>query len=92
MILSKKQLEQISQKNRDELLMILYSIEDELAYKCKNISETINYIQDNYIKEKVNYKDRVELATNFLKDHDYLIEEEEWLLGLLEGKHDGSTY
>ena len=92
MILTKTQLSQITQENREKLLHALYSIEDNLCYECKNVSETINYIQDKYISNKVNYKDRVELATNYLKDHDYLIEEEEWLLGLLEGNHNGSTY
>ena len=92
MILTKKQLSQLRKETMDELLYILYSIEDQLGYECKNISQTINYIQKEYISEKINYKDRVERAINYLKDNDYLIEEEEWLLGLLEGKHNGNTY
>ena len=92
MMLSKKQLQELSQETREELLMVLYSIEDELCYKCKNVTNTIEYIQDRYIGEKVNYKTRNELAINFLKGHDCLIEKKEWLLGLLEGKHNGTTY
>lgn len=92
MILTKKQLAKITDKQRDELLNVLYGIEDRLNYKCKNISKTINYIQNTYIQSKVTYKDRVELAINYLKENDYLIEEEQWLLDLLEGKHNGNTY
>lgn len=92
MILTKKQLSQLRKQTIDELLSILYTIEDQLCYECKNVSQTINYIQKEYISEKLSYKDRVERAINYLKYNDYLIEEEEWLLDLLEGKHDGNTY
>lgn len=87
MILSKKQLLKISEENRMELLSLLYSIEDELNYECGNVSKTIDYIQNTYLKKpKNNYKDKVEKAIDFLKNHDYLIEEEEYLLSILEGK------
>lgn len=46
MILDKEQLKQLSVKTRSDLLMVLYGIEDELDYECEDISETINYLQE----------------------------------------------
>lgn len=50
MILTKRQLSQLKKETIDELLYILYSIEDQLCYECKNVSQTINYIQKEYIR------------------------------------------
>lgn len=49
MILTKKQLSELRKETIDELLNILYTIENQLCYKCKNVSKTINYIQNKYI-------------------------------------------
>ena len=46
MILDKEQLKQLSVKTRSDLLMVLYGIEDELDYECEDISETINFLQE----------------------------------------------
>ena len=46
MILDKEKLKQLSGKTRSDLLMVLYGIEDELDYECEDISETINYLQE----------------------------------------------
>ena len=51
LMLSKKQLSKLSEKQLEDLLIVLYSIEDTLDYKCKNVSDTINYIQRTYCKE-----------------------------------------
>ena len=45
MILNIEQLEQLRKKTKQDLLMILYEIEDDLDYNCNDISETINYLQ-----------------------------------------------
>ena len=47
MILSERQIAQLDKQTREKLLLVLYTIEDELQYKCKNVSKTINYIQQN---------------------------------------------
>ena len=46
MILDKEQLKQLSVKTKTDLLMVLYEIEDELDYECEDISETMNYLQE----------------------------------------------
>lgn len=45
MIITKKQIDSLSKSAKMELLFTLYEIEDELGYKCKNISKVINYLQ-----------------------------------------------
>lgn len=46
MILTKTQISKLTKETRRELLFTLYKIEDELAYNCKDVSKTINYIQE----------------------------------------------
>ena len=45
MILTEKQIANLSQKAREQLLKTLYNVEDELLYKCKKVSNTIDYLQ-----------------------------------------------
>lgn len=45
MILTIEQLEQLRNKTKQELLMLLYEIEDDLDYNCKEVSDTLNYLQ-----------------------------------------------
>lgn len=45
MTITKKQIDSLSEATRLEMLFTLYRIEDELEYKCKSISKTINYLQ-----------------------------------------------
>lgn len=45
MIITKKQLDSLSEDTRLEMLFTLYRVEDELGYKCKSISKAINYLQ-----------------------------------------------
>jgi hypothetical protein len=45
MILTLYQLNTLSAKTRAELLDTLYKVEDELEYKCKKVSNTIDYLQ-----------------------------------------------
>ena len=47
MIIKEKQIKQLKRDTKEKLLEILYIIEDELGYKCKKISNTIDYLQDN---------------------------------------------
>lgn len=46
MILSKEQIAELSENTRSDLLEVLWIIEDELQYECKDITETINYLQE----------------------------------------------
>lgn len=46
MVLTKTQINKLTKETRTELLFTLYKIEDELAYNCKDVSKTINYIQE----------------------------------------------
>jgi len=46
MVLTKTQISKLTKETRTELLFTLYKIEDELAYNCKDVSKTINYIQE----------------------------------------------
>jgi hypothetical protein len=46
MILTKKQINDLPYDTCEQLLDILYIIEDQLSYKCKSVSATINYLQD----------------------------------------------
>lgn len=46
MILTKKQIDELPFDTCQQLLDVLYIIEDQLDYKCKKVSETINYLQD----------------------------------------------
>ena len=48
MILTEKQLGSLSKDSIEKLIMVLYKIEDELDYKCKKVSKTIDYIQHRY--------------------------------------------
>lgn len=38
-------IDELSTKNQEELLDVLYHIEDNLEYECKSVSSTINYLQ-----------------------------------------------
>lgn len=46
MILSKEQIAELSENTRSDLLTVLWAIEDELQYECKDVTETINYLQE----------------------------------------------
>ena len=46
MILTLYQLNSLSKMTRAELLDVLYKVEDELEYKCKKVSKTIDYLQE----------------------------------------------
>ena len=46
MILTKKQIDDLPYDTCEQLLDVLYIIEDQLNYKCKKVSATINYLQD----------------------------------------------
>ena len=46
MILTKKQIDDLPYDTCEQLLDVLYIIEDQLDYKCKKVSATINYLQD----------------------------------------------
>ena len=39
-------IDNLTAKNQEELLDILYHIEDNLDYECKSVSSTINYLQE----------------------------------------------
>lgn len=54
MILTKKQIDELPFDTCEQLLDILYIIEDQLDYKCKSVSATINYLQNELhpVKEK----------------------------------------
>lgn len=45
MILTEAQIKKLSLKTKDKLLDALYLIEDELNYKSKKISKTIDFLQ-----------------------------------------------
>lgn len=45
MILTKKQIDELRLKTKQELLKVLYSIEDQTGYKSHKISRTIDYLQ-----------------------------------------------
>lgn len=46
MKLTRLQIDSLSDNTKIQLLSVLYLIEDELQYECKDISRTINYLQD----------------------------------------------
>lgn len=46
MILTKKQIDDLPYDTCEQLLDVLYIIEDQLGYNCKKVSATINYLQD----------------------------------------------
>lgn len=46
MILNEKQIAELSENTRSDLLTVLWAIEDELQYECEDITETINYLQE----------------------------------------------
>ena len=54
MILTKKQIDDLPFDTCEDLLYLLYTIEDQLGYNCKKVSNTINYLQDELhpIEEK----------------------------------------
>lgn len=39
-------IDNLTTKNQEELLGVLYHIEDNLGYECKSVSSTINYLQE----------------------------------------------
>lgn len=45
MRLTHEQLDKLTHNTKEELLFILYKIEDELEYKCKSVSRAIDYLQ-----------------------------------------------
>lgn len=46
MLFTEKQLDELPFDTCEDLLHLLYTIEDQLGYKCKRVSKTINYLQD----------------------------------------------
>lgn len=46
MILTPQQLDSLRKDTQNDLLFLLYRIEDELEYKCNDISTTIDYLQN----------------------------------------------
>jgi hypothetical protein len=50
LILSERQIEQLRKQTRIDLLMLLYQVEDDLQYKSKSVTRTIDYLQE-YNKE-----------------------------------------
>lgn len=46
MILTKKQIDDLPYDTCEDLLHLLYIIEDQLDYNCKKVSNTINYLQE----------------------------------------------
>jgi hypothetical protein len=44
-------LEKISTNNAVDLVLVLYRIEEDLDYKCKSVSNSINKIQDFLFRE-----------------------------------------
>ena len=46
-IISTKDLQQLSNKTKTDLYYILLTIEDELQYKNKKITNTIDFLQNN---------------------------------------------
>lgn len=67
MIISKKQLKCISQKEREDLFEVLCSMEDTLGYKCRNITKAIDYIRENYYEITVNKIMWVRLVKDYIK-------------------------
>lgn len=51
MILTEAQIKKLSLKTKDKLLDALYLIEDELNYKSKKVSKTIDYLQQERDKD-----------------------------------------
>ena len=39
-------IDNLATQNQEELLGVLYHIEDNLGYECKSVSSTINYLQE----------------------------------------------
>ena len=39
-------IDNLSTKSQEELLDVLYHIEDDLEYECKSVSSAINYLQE----------------------------------------------
>jgi hypothetical protein len=50
MLLTENQIGQLRKQTRIDLLTLLYQVEDDLQYKSKSVSKTIDYLQE-YIKE-----------------------------------------
>lgn len=50
LILTERQIEQLRKQTRIDLLTLLYQVEDDLQYKSKSVSKTIDYLQE-YNKE-----------------------------------------
>lgn len=51
MKLTFNQVNSLPIKTQLDLLNVLYTVEDQLYYKCKSVSKMIDYIQNN-IKER----------------------------------------
>ena len=45
MILTLEQICNIDKQTNEELLSVLYKIEDKLLYKCEKVSNTIDFLQ-----------------------------------------------
>ncbi len=45
-------LDRISAETADQLLDVLYRMEDEQCYECKKVSLAINYLQNKYVQIK----------------------------------------
>ena len=46
-ILDEKELQELSGKTKTDLYYVLLQIEDELQYKNKKVTNTINWLQEN---------------------------------------------
>lgn len=49
-------IDNLTTKNQEELLDVLYHIEDNLDYECKSVSNTINYLQKILFQNDEDYE------------------------------------
>ena len=45
-------IDNLMTQNQEDLLQVLYRIEDDLGYKCKSVSSAIDYLQNILFKEE----------------------------------------
>lgn len=56
-------LDELNEETKRELLDVLYHVEDQMCYKCKSVSKTIDYLQNILFEEKSDMYMQVEFAT-----------------------------